>query len=176
MVKPLATDFLKNGKLQRQKIKGSTAFPFSNLREEMQDYLLDKLQLLLDRRTLEGTFQNGMEYLVVSTALNMKREILRLIQKFDFTKVPPKLLLVNTTEAMYSREDAILLAFLNIVGFDIVLFMPTGYQGVERAYTQRILNEYQIGEYMYDLHVLDLRSGGDSMLHTIKEKLFGKGN
>ncbi len=176
MITSLATDFLKNGKLQREKIKRSHAFRYGYLREEMQDYMLDKIQLLIDQRTIAGTFQNGMEYTIVSTTLNVNKDIARLIQKFDFTKTPPKLVLVNATEAMYSREDAILLAFLNLIGFDIAIFTPTGYQSVERDYTQKIINEYQIGEYLYDLHTPDLRSATDAMLQSLKDKFFRKGN
>ena len=50
----------------------------------MQDYLLEKLQLLIDQKLIKGTFENGTEYTVVSTALNLSKDVLRLIQKFDF--------------------------------------------------------------------------------------------
>ncbi len=56
----------------------------------MQDYMLDKLQQLIDLKLIRGTFQNGTEYTIVATVLNLEKNIVRLIQKMDFTKLAPK--------------------------------------------------------------------------------------
>ena len=146
-----ATQFLRNGRLLKDKIKAHKAYPYGILRGAMQDYLLDKLQLLLDRRTIAGTYQNGTEYTVIAAALNLKKELLRLLQKFDFTKKNPKLIVIHTSEEILSLEDGILFAFLNLLGFDILFFVPTGYQCIERYFTAPFANEQQIGEYLYDL-------------------------
>lgn len=146
-----ATQFLRNGRLLKDKIKAHKAYPYGILRGEMQDYLLDKLQLLLDRRTIAGTYQNGTEYTVIAAALNLKKELLRLLQKFDFTKKNPKLIVIHTSEEILSLEDGILFAFLNLLGFDILFFVPTGYQCIERYFAAPFANEQQIGEYLYDL-------------------------
>ena len=86
----------------------------------------------------------------------MRTEIVRLIQKFDFTKKNPKVVYINTTEKVISKEDAVLMAFLNLVGFDVVFFVPTGYQTIEKYYTRGIPEEHQIGEYVYDLPIPNL--------------------
>ncbi len=150
-VKPYATEFLKNGKIQRNKIKFHKVYPYAVLKEEIQNYLLDKLQLMLEQKIIKGTFENGTEYTIVSVALNLNREIVRLIQKFDFTKKNPKLIYINTKETIISLEDSIMMAFLSLVGFDIVCFVPTGYQTVENHFVKKVMEEHQIGEYIYDL-------------------------
>ena len=139
----------------------------------MQDYLLDKIQLLLDQKIIAGTYQNGTEYTIVSTALNLPKDLLRMIQKFDFTKKNPKLLFINTTEKILSLEDSILVAFLNLVGFDILFFVPTGYQCIEKYLPTGYVNEHQIGDYLYDLSVPDFHSVQESGLNSIK-RLFGR--
>ena len=150
-MKACATQFLKNRKLLKNKIKAHKDYPYGILRPAMQDHLLDKLQLLLDQQLIAGVYQNGTEYTVIAVALNLSKELLRLIQKFDFTKKNPKLVVINTTEASLSLEDSILFAFLNLVGFDILFFVPTGYQCIERHFRTPFANEQQIGEYVYDL-------------------------
>ena len=174
-IKPYATQFLHNGKLLKSKIKGHKAYPYGILRGEMQDYLLDKLQLLLDRRLIAGTYQNGTEYTAVAVALNLKKELLRLIQKFDFTRKNPKLIVINTAEEVLSLEDSIQFAFLNLVGFDILFFVPTGYQCIERYFTQPFANEQQIGEYLYDLAPPDFNTVQTRGRNPIR-KLFGRSN
>lgn len=150
-MKSCATQFLQNGRLLKNKIKSHKAYPYGILRSEMQEHLLDKLQLLLDQRMIAGAYRNGTEYTMIAVALNLNKELLRLIQKFDFTKKNPKLIVINTAEEVLSLEDSILFAFLNLVGFDILFFVPTGYQCVERHFLRPFANEQQVGEYLYDL-------------------------
>ena len=68
-----------------------------------------------------------------------------------FTKTNPKFIYVNPSEFPITQEDAIITAFLNLIGFDVVFFVPTGYQTVEMHFSKSILDEHQIGEYMYGL-------------------------
>lgn len=152
-VKPFATQFLQGRRLQRSRIKNHKAYQYGILREEIQDYLLDKLQLMLDQKLIRGTYENGTEYTVIATALNLDRNILRMIQSFDFTKKNPKLLFINTGEKLLSLEDSIVAAFLNLVGFDIVFFVPTGYRCIEKHFNGGFVNEHQIGDYLYDLPI-----------------------
>lgn len=172
-MKPYATQFLRQGRLQREKIKQHKDYLYGILRPEIQDYLLDKLQVLLDEKLIAGTYQNGTEYTIVSTILGLPKDLLRRIQNFDFTKKNPKLIIISTTEETLSLEDSILVAFLNLVGFDILFFVPTGYQSIEKYFQKPFANEHQLGPYRYDLQVPDFRTlheGGKSSIR----KLFGR--
>ena len=154
-IKAFATEFYRNGRLQKNKIKGHKAYQYGFLREAMQDHLLDKLQFLIDQKLIRGTFENGTEYTIISTALNLDKNILRMIQKFDFTKKNPKLIYIIPGETVMSLEDTIYATFLNHVGFDVLLFVPTGYQCIEQHLNRNYIEEHQIGEYIYDLQVPD---------------------
>lgn len=172
-MKPYATQLLRQGRLQREKIKQHKDYPYGILRPEIQDYLLDKLQVLLDEKLIAGTYQNGTEYTIVSTILGLPKDLLRRIQNFDFTQKNPKLIIISTTEETLSLEDSILVAFLNLVGFDILFFVPTGYQSIEKYFQKPFANEHQLGPYRYDLQVPDFRTlheGGKSSIR----KLFGR--
>ena len=172
-MKPYATQFLRQGRLQREKIKQHKDYPYGILRPEIQDYLLDKLQVLLDEKLIAGTYQNGTEYTIVSTILGLPKDLLRRIQNFDFTKKNPKLIIISTTEETLSLEDSILVAFLNLVGVEILFFVPTGYQSIENYFQNPFATEHQLGPYRYDLQVPDFRTlheGGKSSIR----KLFGR--
>ena len=174
-MKAHAVEFLKNGRIQRRRIKEHPNYPYSFLREEIQEHIFDKLQLLIESKLIKGTFENGTEYTIVATILNMPKDIVRLIQKFDFTKKNPKLIYVNTGEKMISLEDTILTAFLNLAGFDVIFFVPTGYQNVERFFNKRLMEEHQIGEYVYDLQVPNMALISSSTRPTWRDKLFRRG-
>lgn len=176
-MKAYATEFFRNGRLQKSKIKQHNAYPYGILRESMQDFMLDKLQYLIEKKLIKGTFENGTEYTVISVVLNIDKEILRLIQKFDFTKKNPKLVYVITGETALSLEDSIYTAFLNLIGFDILFFVPTGYQCVEKYFNAPIIEEHQIGEYLYDLQVPDFNTIPNTVIPrpTWRDKIFKRG-
>lgn len=172
--KSKVVSFISNGKLQVQKIKKHPSYPFAFIREDMQDYMMDKLQQLIDKKIIQGTLTNGVEYTILSTVLNMDKKLLRMIQKFDFTKNIPKLIVIHTDETVCNIEDSILIAYLNLIGFDIAIFVPTGYQSIERFFEKPLFVEHQIGEYMYDLKVPDFQSTKDH-IGNIASRLFRRG-
>lgn len=176
-MKSFAPEFYKNGKLQRNKIKSHAKYPYGILREDMQELMLDKLQSMIEQKLIRGIGDNGTEYTVIAQVLNLPKDIIRMIQKFDFTKKNPKLIYINTSETVISLEDSILVAFLNLIGFDIVFFVPTGYQSVEKHFTKNLMEEHQIGEYLYDMEVPNLDS--ISLKNTRpkwRDKIFKRGN
>ncbi len=174
-IKAAATDFYKNGKLQRALIRNHKDYPYGFLREDMQEHILDKLQLLIEQKVIKGTFENGTEYTIIATVLNLNKDLIRLLHKFDFTKKNPKLIYINTGEKMISLEDSIIVAFLNLVGFDIVFFVPTGYQNVEKYFNKKIFEEHQIGEYLYDMRIPNLNVQQNKGNSNSWRKIFKRG-
>lgn len=176
-MKAYAVEFYKNGKLQKSKIKNHQKYPYAILKDETQDLLLDKLALLLEQKLIKGIGENGTEYTVIAQILNLPKEIVRMIQNFDFTKKNPKLVYVNTTDKMISLEDSIVTVFLNLVGFDVVFFVPTGYRSIEKYLGGKMPEEHQIGEYKYDLQVPDMKNiTSENVRRRWRDKIFKRGN
>ena len=174
-VKAQAVSFFKNGKLQKTKIKESSVYQYGMLRDEIQDHILNKLQLLIDNKIIKGTMERGTEYTIISVILNLDKDIVRKIQNFDFTKKNPKFVYINASENPITIEEAIIIEFLSLVGFDVVFFVPTGYQSVETHYTRNILEEYQVGDYVYDLQVPDFSKIQTNSRPKWRERLFRRG-
>ena len=173
-IKEYATEFFKNGRLHRDKIKKSRAYRYGFLRDEMQDYILDKLEFLIAQKYIKGTFENGTEYTIVSVALNLPKEVTRLLQAFDFTKKNPKLLYINTSDELISLEDTIYLTFLHLLGFDVALFVPTGYN-MEKYFNLKLMEEHQLGDYIYDIKIPDWESIPLSLHTSWRDRLFRHG-
>ena len=152
-----SASFYKNARLMREKIKDSPDYKYGILGESAQNLIFDKMETLIKRKMIRGIGENGMEYTVIATILNLPKDIVHLIQNFDFTKKNPKLIYVLASENIISIEDSIIIAFLSLVGFDILFFVPTGYQTIEKYFNQKFFEEHQIGEYVYDLNVPDMR-------------------
>lgn len=162
----LASQSLRRGRLLRKELKSDHRYPYGMLRDEVQEHMLDKLQLMLDRKIIRGTFENGSEYMIISVVLSLSRDIVRMIQSFDFTRKNPKVVCVNVKEQSPSIEDAVMLTFLNLIGFDIAMFIPTGYQMIERYLNEDLPREFQMGEYRYDMSIPDFNSLPVDRLHN----------
>lgn len=173
-IKMYAAEFFRNGKLQRRKIRNHPAYPYGFLREEMQEYILDKLEALIEQRLIRGTFENGTEYTIISVALNLPKQVTRLIQNFDFTKKNPKLIYINASEVLITLEDSVYAAFLNLLGFDVLFFVPTGYN-MDNHFNQRLMEEHQTGDFMYDLQVPDWNTIPLTAHTSWRDRLFRKG-
>ncbi len=171
-----ASWLIQNGQLLRDKIKAHDAYAYGLLKESVQDYILDKIQLLISSDLMKKDGNGNLQYRILAVLLNLDKILVRLIQNFDFTKKNPKLIVINTGDTVSSKEDAIVLAFLNLIGFDIILFVPTGYQCIEQHYTRPLLDEHQIGEYMYDLRIPDFDKVSTTSRKTLKDILFRRGD
>ena len=73
-----------------------------------------------------------------------------------------------------SLEDSIYAAFLNLLGFDVLFFIPTGYN-IEKYFNKKLMEEHQAGEYMYDLQVPDWERVPLTVHTSWRDKLFKRG-
>lgn len=169
-----AVGLMRNGRLNKSAVKAHKNYRYGFLKEETQDYILDKLTAFLEANVIKGQKSGGLEYRIIHIALNMSSEILRLIQKFDFTTINPKVIYISTGENIISRSDSILLAFLSRLGFDIIFCVPTGYQSAEKYYTDGVMSCLETGEYMFDLVIPDLSKRIADPKKSIFKRIFGK--
>ncbi|MCR5718855.1 MAG: YceG family protein [Oscillospiraceae bacterium] len=171
-VKQYASAFLHGGKVQKDIIRSHKCYQYGILREATQETIFEKLQLLIDRRIIKGTLENGVEYDIVAGVLNLDKYSVRLIQKFDYTKHSPKIIYVVTKEDTLSVDDVIYFSFMSLMGFDILFFIPTGYQCFEQHLNQNFVEEHQIGEYQYELKPPGLSAFPPDKRQKLREKLF----
>ncbi|MDE7292833.1 MAG: YceG family protein [Oscillospiraceae bacterium] len=141
----------RSGRLQIRDIKQNSAYRYGFLSEERQDYILEKIKLLIEASPLTPAE-------TAAVGLSLSSELLRVIQKFDFTGKNPKLIYINTTETVITPEDSVITALLGLLGFDVLYFLPTGYRCAESYLKPGAIEEHKIGEYMFDLAVPDFKN------------------
>ncbi|MCI7768101.1 MAG: YceG family protein [Oscillospiraceae bacterium] len=169
-----AVSLMKKGRLSVSAVKAHKNYRYGFLKEETQDYILEKLSAFLEMNLIKEQNTGGLLYRIIHICLNMSSEILRLIQKFDFTAVNPKIIYIATGENVISRADSILLAFLSKLGFDVIFYVPTGYQSAEKYYNAGVLSCIETGEYMFDLQIPDLSRKTADPKKSFFRRIFGK--
>lgn len=169
-----AAHFMKQGKIQPEKIKSHQKYAYDYLNEDTQAYILEKIQELIDLNWIKCNTTNLNE-VILSTLLSLDKKTIRLIQQFDFTGEIPKVLIVDVDETMMSLADCIYLTFLNLIGFDIAVFTPTGYRNIEKYIKEDAYEEFQVGKYMFHLSLPSLNPIRSLENGGLFNKLFGKG-
>lgn len=135
-----------DGQLNRETVRRIPEYRFGYLRTSVQNLVLDKVDELMASLDI-FTFPVTREFKtkILYTVLGLDKKYLDLLQKFDYPLQIPKLVIFSGNEATFSEEDLIVISFLHLVGFDIVILTPTGYNNIENG----------VDPYYYDIHKLE---------------------
>lgn len=158
---------LKNGKFQAEDIKKMKEYAYHHLRSSVQDTLIGAINdLIADEDLLvdKGSERN-FPYIVLHTVLNMDPRLIALLQTFDYADQIPKLIILDLDQSMPSLFDAVVVAILHKIGFDIVLLTPTGYQNIEQFIDNRFFDHHKRERFVFDLTLEESRN---------KKSWFGK--
>ena len=71
--------------------------------------------------------------------------------------------------SFFKKLTAIVLTLLHLIGFDVIFFVPTGYQTIEQHLNGEYPVEHTCGEYLYDLRVPDFSTVQVSRLQLLQE-------
>ena len=151
-IAPFVTQFYQKGKILPDVIKKHPQYPYDFLNLDTQDYILEKIQEMIDLHWIIGE-KDDVETTILSVTLNLDKKTVQLIQQFDFTKEVPKVIVVSVNENVATLQDAVYLLFLNLIGFDIAVFTPTGYRNIEKYISKNAFEEYEIGEYLFQIQI-----------------------
>ncbi|SHK30352.1 YceG family protein [Tepidibacter formicigenes] len=151
-----------NGIFNLEKIISLKEYNFIYLKTSVQNLILTKLNELVastDIFNFEITLE--FKFKILYTILNLDKKYLELLQKFDYPLQIPKLVVFDGNENVFSESDFIILAFLHLIGFDIVILTPTGYNNIENG----------INPYYYDIHKLENLKFGLTIHNKSKKDL-----
>ena len=104
---------------------------------------------------------------------NLEREILKLLQKYDFTKDIPKLIIIDVIEDTFSKIECIQLVLFNLLGFDMLVYTPTGYRNIETFVSDAAFETHTMNEFEYNVHIPKFKIP-DSIPEPSGKGLFGK--
>ena len=152
-----ASAFLINdtGLIDREKLFKSDFYRYGYLRTSLQELIVNKIEKLIKA----DVFLNHNKELplkILMTIMTLDENILNLVETFDYPMEIPKLVIYDGTKDVFSTEDAIIIAFLNIVGLDIAIFTPTNYNNIELKLKQEILDVHQLPSIQLDLIAPDI--------------------
>lgn len=148
----------KDGYFDLQKVKDSVHYKFSYLKISLQNFIITKVNELISSKIFRENVDDKFKLKILMTVLKMDDSLVRLIESFDFPQEIPKLVIYDNTKESFSIDDAILLSYLNLIGFDIIIFSPTGYRTIEQYLVESFFETYPLSVVKFDLEFPSLDS------------------
>lgn len=165
-------------KLDIESIMGYRAYNYGFLKLEMQYHIMSKIQRLIEIDCINykkaGKTREQFTDLALTILLNLDSESLRLIQWFDFTKQSPKIIVISSTEKTLTLEDSIMLAYYSLLGFDILVFVPTGYISLEKYIEKNMYTEHILGQPKFNVIIKEIKNTSRPEVNSAMKKIFGK--
>ena len=155
-----------------EQLKKSPLNKYGFLSDSLQVLIFNKMQEAVDSGFLKLD-SSELVPMVIYVGTNLEREILKLLQKYDFTKDIPKLIVIDVIEDTFSKVECIQLVLYNLLGFDIIVYTPTGYKNIETFVNDTAFETHVMNEFQYNVHIPKFKIP-DSIPEPPGEGLFGK--
>lgn len=164
--------FCRNGKIDTEKLKQSTMNRYSYLPDRIQDMLFYKLQEAVSSKFLKLKGDELM-FTVMHYGLNFNKDLLKIIQTFDFTRTIPKLIYIDAVEDTFTVEECVQIVLCDLIGFDVLIYTPTGYKNLETYVSNDAFEEHIMDQFVYNTEVPKFKIPSEGKSGGFFSKLFG---
>ncbi|WP_107924656.1 YceG family protein [Lysinibacillus parviboronicapiens] len=146
---------LVNGELSTERILQSDWWQYDELSLELQQAIAHTIKTSCEQpllKQLPNESKYDLQLFLFKQMAMIPKEILRLLQSFDYAQEVPKLVLYQAPQQpALAREDVALLAFLNRFGIDIVFYNPTGKLDMEKHLLEDTFDGHRLEHMVFDL-------------------------
>ncbi|KGK90083.1 hypothetical protein DP73_08500 [Desulfosporosinus sp. HMP52] len=144
------------GLLNEAKVIMSKHYKFSHLRAPLQHFLIGKINELIGSDLFITAVNDKFKLKMIMTILTMEDEILKLIEVFDFPQEIPKIVIYDHEKQSFSESDAIILAYFNRIGLDVLVLTPTNYKTIDQYIKPAYFDLFQLPQVKFDLDMPSL--------------------
>ena len=142
--------------------------PLSILSQEKQNLLVEKANEMIKKYK----FNSIWDVLTFAGILFAIPEALaQLIHVWDLTKVNPKIVMVLIGTRKLESKEEVMLQYLHAIGFDVLLFVPTGYGLVTEDLLRSGLQKIDLSNYNFSIQYSEIVSNRKSLLNRLFHRL-----
>lgn len=155
----------EQGFFDESKVMKNRHYKFGHLKGHLQHFLLGKINELLSSGMFLATVDKKFKLKIIMTILTMDDSLLQLIEGFDYPQEIPKLIVYDNDKETFTENDAIMLAYFNLIGLDVLIFTPTNYKTLEQHIDPNFFDVHQLPLVKYDLVLPPLNSISAALPH-----------
>lgn len=106
----------------------------------------------LQLKRLPNETEEEAAIFLFSQGLLLPQEVIKLLQKFDYSQEVPSIILYKTElNGHFTREDAAVLLLLNTFGIDIIIYNPAGHLDIENYINEGIFDEHWLEDVVFEM-------------------------
>lgn len=155
-------DASENGKLSVEKIMNLSIWPYKNMPLGAQRNIARTMIRLIKGNYIQPLVsqrREDHEQYLFGQVLLIPKEIMRLYQQFDYSFNNPKIIIFKEKQSPpLERQDAIMLMFLSLLGFDLFIFNPEGSMDLETYIQAGIMNKYRLEKISFEENLNEILS------------------
>lgn len=142
--------------------------PLSILSQEKQNLLVEKANEMIKKYK----FNSIWDVLTFAGILFAIPEALaQLIHVWDLIKVNPKIVMVLIGTRKLESKEEVMLQYLHAIGFDVLLFVPTGYGLVTEDLLRSGLQKIDLSNYNFSIQYSEIVSNRKGLLNRLFHRL-----
>lgn len=130
-------------------------WPYSFLPTGLQKGIANAIRRICEKpglKSLPGEIMEEVSIYLFSQAMFTPKEIIQLMEKFDYSQHVPKLIIYNNeSRGVLSRSDAALILLLNQFGIDIIVYNPPGHNDIENFLQESLFDTHWLEDVVFDL-------------------------
>jgi hypothetical protein len=145
----------RDGLLNQEMMMQAHYWPYSFLPTGLQKGIANAIRRICEKpglKSLPGESMEEVSIYLFSQAMFIPKEIIQLMEKFDYSQHVPKLIIYNNeSRGMLSRSDAALILLLNQFGIDIIVYNPPGHNDIENFLHDSLYDTHWLDDVVFDL-------------------------
>jgi hypothetical protein len=145
----------RDGLLNPEVMLQAHYWPYSFLPTGLQKGIAQAIRRICEKpgiKPLPGETMEEVKIYLFSQAMFTPKEIIQLMEKFDYSQHVPKLIIYNNeSRGMLARSDAALILLLNQFGLDIIVYNPPGHNDIENFLHDGLYDTHWLEDVVFDL-------------------------
>lgn len=145
----------KDDLLVPERMIASNYWRYSHLPTGLQMGIAHAIRNICAKPALKPLYQEtpyDVKVYLFTQGMQIPPDILKLLQRFDYSQTVPKLILYNNElNGTMTRTDAALLLLLNQFGIDILLYNPPGHNDIENFVEEHLYDTHWLEDVVFDL-------------------------
>lgn len=142
---------ISDGVYDDDKIKELDDYKWKGFNDDVQNALLEAVNKLFSDNIIKNQLSESQEFKLLLYIMNLQDDIIRMLDNFDYPFKIPKIIIFLEKDDFIETEGIYLLAYLYELGFDILIFNPSGMKSINTIINSSKYTYIRLEKMSYDI-------------------------
>lgn len=151
---------LSDGTFSIDEMKRLPFYEWDKYRDSLENFVLNKINDLFADSLYKKRLSQEEKFNIVANILSMSQSVIKMVDNFDYTDKVPKLVIYLNNEDFISDEILYLIGFIYELGFDIIIFSPSGLISIDSVFDTNRFNGIRLDTMSYNTTLESIQKKG----------------